>query len=88
MDSKKANILEDVINDYILRSGSYRNTFDKRLSAKVFELCGKTNIPLEIHHVYKVKKLKGKEPWEKIMIEKRRKALAVCRECHYHIHNP
>ena len=88
MDCKKANTFDDVIIDYTLRSGSYRNTFDKRLSAKVCELCGKTNIPLEIHHVNKVKNLKGKEKWEKIMIAKRRKTLAVCRECHYHIHNP
>ena len=88
MDCKKANTFDDVIIDYTLRSGSYRNTFDKRLSAKVCELCGKTNVPLEIHHVNKVKNLKGKEKWEKIMIAKRRKTLAVCRECHYHIHNP
>ena len=88
MDCKKANTFDDVIIDYTLRSGGYRNTFDKRLSAKVCELCGKTNIPLEIHHVNKVKNLKGKEKWEKIMIAKRRKTLAVCRECHYHIHNP
>ena len=86
MDCKKANTFDDVIIDYTLRSGSYRNTFDKRLSAKVCELCGKTNVPLEIHHVNKVKNLKGKEKWEKTMIAKRRKTLAVCRECHYHIH--
>lgn len=88
IDCKKATTFDDVIIDYTLRSGSYRNTFDKRLSVKVCELCGKTNVPLEIHHVNKVKNLKGKEKWERIMIAKRRKTLAVCRECHYHIHNP
>lgn len=88
MDCKKANTFDDVIIDYTLRHGSSRNTFDKRLSAKVCELCGKTNISLEIHHVNKVKNLKGKEKWEIIMIAKRRKTLAVCHECHYRIHNP
>lgn len=88
MDCKKVNTFDEVIIDYTLRHGSSRNTFDKRLSAKVCELCGKTNIPLEIHHVNKVKNLKGKEKWELIMIAKRRKTLALCHECHYHIHNP
>lgn len=80
MDCKKANTFDDVIIDYTLRGGSYRNTFDKRLSAKVCELCGKTNIPLEIHHVNKVKNLKGKEQWKEIMIAKWCKTLAVCHE--------
>ncbi len=88
MDCKKANDFDDVIIDYTLRYGSSRTTLDKRLSAKVCELCGKTNTPLEIHHVNKVKNLKGKEKWEKIMIAKRRKTLAVCHECHCQIHNP
>lgn len=36
----------------------------------------------EIHHVNKLKNLKGKEHWERVMIAKKRKTLVVCRHCH------
>lgn len=64
-----------------------RTTIDSRLKAQVCELCGKTGVKLEIHHVNKVKNLKGKEPWEQVMIAKRRKTLAVCQDCHKKIHH-
>ena len=64
-----------------------RTTFDARLKAKKCELCGVTDVKLEIHHVNKVKNLKGKKPWEQVMIAKRRKTLAVCHDCHVKIHH-
>ena len=64
-----------------------RTTIDSRLKAQVCEFCGKTGVKLEIHHVNKVKNLKGKEPWEQVMIAKRRKTLAVCQDCHKKIHH-
>ena len=64
-----------------------KTTIDDRLKAKVCELCGKTDGRLEVHHVNKVKNLKGKEPWEKVMIAKRRKTLVVCYDCHQKIHH-
>jgi len=64
-----------------------RTTFDARLKAKKCELCGATDVKLEIHHVNKVKNLKGKKPWEQVMIAKRRKTLAVCHDCHVKIHH-
>lgn len=67
---------------------STRTTFEDRLSAEVCELCGKINAPLEIHHVNKVKNLKGKDFWEIMMIAKKRKTIAVCKECHHKIHHP
>lgn len=64
------------------------NTFEKRLKAQTCELCGTTKSDhYEIHHVNKIKNLKGKEPWEVAMIAKRRKTLVVCRKCHKTIHN-
>jgi group II intron reverse transcriptase/maturase len=63
-------------------------TFEQRLKAKVCELCGTTESEcFEIHHVNKVKNLKGKQPWERVMIAKKRKTMVVCRECHLNIHN-
>lgn len=67
--------------------GYATNSIEKRLKAHACELCGTTESAcFEIHHVNKVKNLKGKEPWERAMIAKRRKTLVVCQECHYKIH--
>lgn len=64
-----------------------RNSFEERLKARKCEICGSVNSEhYEIHHVNKVKNLKGKAVWEQIMIAKRRKTLVVCRECHKRIH--
>jgi group II intron reverse transcriptase/maturase len=57
-----------------------------RLKAKLCEYCGATN-DLEMHHVRKLKDLKGRQPWEKLMIARRRKTLAVCHSCHQKIHH-
>jgi group II intron reverse transcriptase/maturase len=63
------------------------NTLENRLKAKICELCGTTDSDhYEIHHVNKLKNLKGKQAWEKMMIAKRRKTLVVCRKCHKDIH--
>ena len=64
-----------------------RTKFEDRLKARKCELCGSEDSEhYEIHHVNKVKNLKGKTLWEQIMIAKRRKTLVVCRECHKKIH--
>ncbi|KAA6338057.1 hypothetical protein EZS27_013917, partial [termite gut metagenome] len=39
-----------------------------------------------MYHVRKLKKLKGKHDWEKVMIERRRKTMAVCCQCYDMIH--
>ncbi len=62
------------------------NELDKRISAKKCELCGAENTDFEIHHINKLKNLKGKEIWEKVMISRKRKTLVVCKQCHYRIH--
>jgi len=58
----------------------------KRLKAGVCELCGKENIPVTMHHVRKLKDLKGNSEWEELMRTKCRKSLAVCNDCHEMIH--
>ena len=61
---------------------------EKRLKARICELCGTTESErYEIHHINKLKNLKGKEPWEIAMLAKRRKTLVVCEHCHHLIHN-
>ena len=87
-DCKNVNNPTDTIS---MATQMYRmsvNTFEKRLKAQTCELCGTTESDhYEIHHVNKLKNLKGKEPWEVAMIAKRRKTLVVCRKCHKMIHN-
>ena len=58
-----------------------------RLNAKVCEVCGSENVPLEMHHVRKLKNLQGKKYWEELMIARHRKTIAVCVECHRKIHS-
>lgn len=57
-----------------------------RLKATTCEWCGKTNSPLEMHHVRKIKDLKGKAKWEKWMIGRQRKTVALCLKCHRDLH--
>ncbi|MFJ8530112.1 group II intron reverse transcriptase/maturase [Bacillus sp. NPDC094106] len=65
-----------------------RNDLEKRLNAKQCELCGDNHpdTKFEIHHINKIKNLKGKEYWEWTMIAKQRKTLVVCQKCHIEIH--
>lgn len=56
-----------------------------RLKAEKCELCGATD-GLIMHHVRKLRELKGKQSWEKLMIARRRKTIAVCGSCHQKIH--
>jgi len=88
MDCKNSDSFNDVIIEYATRHAGTRSTLEKRLAAEMCELCGKTNTPLAMHHVNKVKNLKGKQFWEVIMIAKKRKTLAVCKGCHHKIHHP
>lgn len=87
IDCKDSDSFSDAV-DSATRFANARTTLEQRLSAKTCELCGKTDVPLEMHHVNKVKNLKGKQHWEIVMIAKRRKTLAVCKDCHHKIHNP
>lgn len=77
----------DKISQAPVLYGYSRNTLENRLKAKFCELCGTTDetISYEIHHVNKVKNLKGKEKWEMAMIAKQRKTLVVCFHCHRHV---
>lgn len=86
IDGKKCEDTEPKIVKMIARS---KTTFDSRLNAWRCELCGHEgkDRKYEVHHVNKVKNLKGKEPWEVVMIAKKRKTLVVCHDCHQMIHH-
>lgn len=87
-DCAKGKEASDTIPGMTMIHKHTRSTFESRLKAKICELCGCTESrQFEIHHVNKLKNLKGKEPWEVMMIAKRRKTMVVCYECHKKIHN-
>ena len=57
-----------------------------RLLKNRCEWCFKSSKNIEVHHVRKLKGLSGKKKWEKVMIDKNRKTLVLCLECHQNLH--
>ncbi len=57
------------------------NSFAKRLKAGVCELCGAKVDMLRMHHVKRLKDLTGATAAELLMMQKRRKTLALCDTC-------
>ena len=74
----------DVVPNTVHCAG--RTSLVDRLQARKCELCGETD-NLNMHHIRKLKNLKGKEPWVRMMIARKRKTLAVCEKCHRLIHS-
>lgn len=62
------------------------NGLAQKLYAKTCELCGATCDDIEIHQVKRLKDLTRQTQWESIMLDRRRKTLAVCPACHGEIH--
>ncbi|MFL0364679.1 hypothetical protein ACH0BF_16870 [Pseudobacillus sp. 179-B 2D1 NHS] len=91
MDSKKQLLpSKDSEVDVISKTRNIiynRTGLIKRLLAGQCEWCHATNVELEIHHVKKLKDLEGKKLWEKRMIERNRKTMALCKKCHVDLHN-
>ena len=84
---------ETILKDEVQELYTNRNELLDRLLAEICELCGKVKVQLTGHHVRKLKDLKErwrgkpeKPTWVRKMIEKRRKTLFVCEECHQKIH--
>ena len=90
-DFKRDKVYNDTSIDNIKNNVHFasHSSLEQRLKAHKCELCGAEgeNIMLEVHHISKIKNLKGKEQWEKAMIARRRKTLVVCKECHKKIHH-
>lgn len=86
IDGKKCEDIMPIIVTIVTKG---RTTIDNRLKAHKCELCGYegTDRKYEVHHINKVKNLKGKEPWKVVMIAKRRKTMVVCYDCHQKIHH-
>lgn len=86
---KRQKPLTEMETDYLPTIMQYkgRNSLISRLEAQICEICKTEEKPFEVHHVRKIKDLKGKKRWEQKMIARRRKTLVVCLKCHRDIHN-
>lgn len=79
MNQKPAPDFVDIMPKH--RKYTKKNSLVNRLQAGHCELCGRDTDEVIMHHVRKLKELKGENEWEQKMIEIRRKSLAVCPEC-------
>ena len=83
----KANSSNDIIPKTTRMLSYSVTTLESRLKAKVCELYGRENAEgYEIHHINKLKNLKGKRLWERVMIAKKRKTIVLCHDCHVSVH--
>ncbi|WP_147539344.1 reverse transcriptase/maturase family protein [Anaerotruncus rubiinfantis] len=62
------------------------NSLKNRIKLGLCEMCGKKSNDIALHQVKRMKDLTGNSAWEILMLERRRKTLAVCPECHSKIH--
>ena len=85
---EKTQIKDEIQTIYIGRSELL-----ERLLADECEICGIENVPVQAHHIRKLKDLQNrwkgrteKPKWVQKMIRIRRKTLFVCEKCHNTIH--
>ena len=81
--SQRTMVVDNIPNTVMYSS---KTSLMDRLSARQCELCGKTDCEIEMHHVRKLKDLRGKSNWERFMIARNRKTLALCVDCHTKLH--
>ncbi|MBF0231002.1 MAG: hypothetical protein HQK63_15650 [Desulfamplus sp.] len=84
LKSPKVKELLDII-PYV---GHTKTQLEDRINANVCEYCGKIGGYYEVHHIRKLKDIsEAKQDWQRCMMEKQRKTLVLCIECHHNLHN-
>lgn len=65
----------------------------RRMNANECEYCGRTDLPIQIHHVGKLKEIRSNKDlkkWQKVIIARNRKTILLCSgtldSCHYLLH--
>ena len=69
----------DILPEY--RRYDKPNSLAARLKAGICEACGAKTDEIHMHHVKRLKDLTGKTEFERLMMKKRRKSLALCPSC-------
>lgn len=86
-DCKASPRFRDEIPHAVPMTIKSRNSFESRLLAKKCEFCGKEDSKgYEIHHVHRLKDVKGKTMLEQVMLARKRKTIVLCLECHRALH--
>ena len=82
LERKKVSFDENL--DRIPSTWQYRSRTElgQRLLANECEWCGTREETFEVHHVRKLKDLRGRTVWERRMIARQRKTLVLCKKCH------
>jgi len=62
------------------------NSLKNRIKLGLCEMCNTKTKDIALHQVKHMKDLTENTAWERLMLERRRKTLAVCPECHSKIH--
>ena len=86
LQRKRISYRESV--DRVPSTWQYRSKTElgQRLLANECEWCGTREEPFEVHHIRKLKELRGKTVWERHIMARRRKTLVLCQECHTDLH--
>ena len=89
--AKPKGEVDELPNTFHLASP--RSELIHRMEAEECEYCGRIDLPVEVHHVQKLKDLKSKpnlEMWQEVMIARHRKTLILCAgapdSCHILLH--
>lgn len=83
---KNPSVDNNIDNVSCLIKHSSRTSLINRLKAKKCEYCGAAS-ELRMHHVHKLKDLKGKTKMEQFIIARKRKTIAICHDCHCKLHS-
>lgn len=84
---KKGEVIENAETLPKYRKYISKNTLAYRLKLGICEYCEAHTKDIYMYQVKKLKDLKEEKSWEKLMIDKRRKTLAVCNHCFEYINN-
>lgn len=86
-DVKRQAIFDsDVDNPPLIFKYTSGSELSKRMDADTGEYCEKEGGYFEVHHVRKLADIKeGKQPWQKLMIARKRKTLVLCIDCHHRL---
>ncbi len=84
-DKSDAPKFADTMPQY--RENIKPNSLAGRLKSGTCEACGASPVKVYMHHVKRLKDLKSDNEFEMLMIQKRRKSLALCHKCYEEVKN-
>lgn len=86
-DVKREALFESAMaNPPLIFKYTSGSELSKRMDANTCAYCAKEEGYFEVHHVRKLADIKeGKQPWQQLMIARKRKTLVLCVDCHHRL---